>query len=413
MHDVIIIGGGIAGLYAAYKLKRLDPRLNFILLEKGSIIGGRMGLEPFQGTMVTKGAGVGRKHKDKLLIKLLNDLQIPYREFTSNRQYSRTIAPPPCDVAKTFSALQKKYKQNTENYKNKTFQDFAVAILGKDEYSRFTTCAGFKDYENADVTDVLYNYGFDDNFTVWTGLGINWNDLVKSLIKYIGKNHTITNSEVIRLKKISEGFMINTSDKTYTTKQVILATTIDSVLRLMPAKLHGLYSQIRGQPFIRIYGKFDAKSRAIIQEYIITQTVVPGPLYKIIPMDREKGVYMIAYSDNKGAKDLHKYSENTVKNREILCRILEQSLGLIEDTLTLLAIKSFYWSIGTHYYSPIRDLEHFPDRRAFIRAAQYPIPGLYIVGEMVALDQGWVEGALESVENIIPACKQKTKVDRL
>lgn len=28
--------------------------------------------------------------------------------------------------------------------------------------------------------------------------------------------------------------------------------------------------------------------------------VVPGPLHKLIPMDVERGIYMIAYTDNKG-----------------------------------------------------------------------------------------------------------------
>jgi len=65
----------------------------------------------------------------------------------------------------------------------------------------------------------------------------------------------------------------------------------------------------------------------------------------------------------------------------------------------LLAISSFYWPIGTHYYEPLSS--EYRSRQAFIKEAQTPEKNLFVIGEMVALHQGWVEGALESVEHII------------
>ena len=37
------------------------------------------------------------------------------------------------------------------------------------------------------------------------------------------------------------------------------------------------------------------------KNYIPSYTIVMGPLQKIIPMDPNKGIYMIAYSDNKNS----------------------------------------------------------------------------------------------------------------
>ena len=135
------------------------------------------------------------------------------------------------------------------------------------------------------------------------------------------------------------------------------------------------------------------------------QTIVPGPIHKIIPMQPEKGIYMIVYSDNKGAEYLQQYSENTPENRDAMCRILETSLGIKENALKLLTIKSFYWPIGTHYYTPLPKSSPFKTRQSYIEAAQYPMEGMFVVGEMVAIDQGWTQGALDSVEKVFPMVK--------
>ena len=72
--DVIIIGSGIAGLYAAYQIKRFaPPNTTFLILEKNKKewMGGRIGNDTFYGADIVVGAGVGRESKDHALIKLL------------------------------------------------------------------------------------------------------------------------------------------------------------------------------------------------------------------------------------------------------------------------------------------------------------------------------------------------------
>ena len=59
-YDIIIIGAGISGLYAAYNIQKMDPSKTFIILEsnKKQYIGGRIGNANFYGTEVVVGAGV-------------------------------------------------------------------------------------------------------------------------------------------------------------------------------------------------------------------------------------------------------------------------------------------------------------------------------------------------------------------
>jgi hypothetical protein len=116
-------------------------------------------------------------------------------------------------------------------------------------------------------------------------------------------------------------------------------------------------------------------------------------------MNAEKGVYMIAYTDNDGAKKLKDHLENTQENRDFFCTLLEKSLGLPSNSLHLTSILDFYWPIGTHYYEPMQG--PYKNREQFIKTAQYPVPGMVVVGEMISRKQGWIEGALESVNAVV------------
>jgi hypothetical protein len=150
---------------------------------------------------------------------------------------------------------------------------------------------------------------------------------------------------------------------------------------------------------LRVYGKFTKTSAEILKNKIKGQTIVPLPIHRIIPTNAEKGIYMIAYNDNEPAKILSKYIENTEKNRDYWCRLLEKSLGIEKDSLKMYSLLDYYWKIGTHYYKPLS--EKYSDRKEFIHIAQRPMNGMFIVGEMISINQGWTEGALESVDAIM------------
>ncbi len=136
-----------------------------------------------------------------------------------------------------------------------------------------------------------------------------------------------------------------------------------------------------------------------MKEYVKGFTFVPGPLQRIIPMDPDNGVYMIAYNDNANTLALKNYLKNTKENRELYEVLLERSLGIPENSLHIIAIKDYYWPIGTHYYTPLD--QSYSSREDFIDKAQHPEKGILVVGEAVSRNQGWTEGALESVKAVL------------
>ena len=412
--DIIIIGSGIAGLYSAYNIQQLAPNKTFLVLEKykKKWIGGRINNEEFYGTTVVTGAGIGRKNKDHLLQELLKELRIKYTDFKLDVNYA--VIGEPVDVNKVFIMLKKEYLKDEKGKSMKTFKQFAKPLLGPKLYEQFIISTGYTDYENEDVSQTLYKYGMDDNSDGLNGLYIPWKQLIQTLVHKIGTQFIRASNNVTSIetnvkkqnveKQNVEGKYILQTDNgtTYYCDKIIIATTITGIQKLLPQILNktqfNLYNYIKGQPFLRLYAKFPKASADIMRQYVPTYTIVSGPLQKIIPMSKEKGVYMIAYSDNMNAEVLKNHLENNLKNRTFFANLLEETLSIPLGTLQITALLDFYWPIGTHYYSP---LPKWLTTSEFIHLVQHPLPDILVVGEVVAENQGWTEGALESVAKVL------------
>lgn len=414
--DVIIIGSGLAGLYAANQIQRLAPTKTILILEKNNkhAIGGRAGNDMFYGTELAIGAGVGRKHKDHNLIQLLKQCKgkVHTSEFEASREYITPFQP--VDINKTMKLLRSKYNSNPAMYKSLRFKDFFIKVLNEDAYQQFVITSGYTDYERADTYETLYKYGMDDNTRGgWTAIHVSWRELVNTLYNNIGKDNFKFSSEVTKVVQVMTQpwteFQVSTlgSDKPFYCNKIVVATTISGVKKILQT-LHStnklcntrIYDQIHGQPFLMVYAKFDKKSSDFMKARVKTFTVVSTRIQKLIPMNPDKGVYMIAYTDNSHAASLKGYLENTPTNCTAFSNWVEEALGITGANLRIIAIKSYYWSEGTHYYDPLI-LGECSSRNDFIHKVQNPCSSVAVVGEAVSRNQGWVEGALESVNAVI------------
>lgn len=421
-YDIIIVGAGIAGLYSAHRILKQSPDLSILILESGtkSDIGGRMGNDQFYGASVVKGAGVGRKKTDVLLAALLKELDVEYNEFVIDHKFSPKIQDQVVDVNKTVAFLRKIYKQNSnsnslikiQQQQKQKFKEFAIEHLGERLYNQFVLSTGYTDYEDADVYSVLYLYQMDNNTSGWTAFHIPWSDLVDKLKQRLGSHRIKTGQQVSSIQyrdcdfEVVSNSVSTNKQNMFRAKKVIVATRIDTVKRLF--KGMPVYHKIQGQPFLYVYAKFNKESAAILKTLVPTYTVVEPPLQKIIPMDADKGVYMIAYADNHNATLLKPYLDDTREsNKRYFERQLERALGLSSGSaLRIIAFTSYYWKIGTHYLEPLdtrepHDTSNYRNLQQMLDRAQHPVPGILVVGEAVSAHQGWTEGALESVDLVL------------
>ena len=102
---------------------------------------------------------------------------------------------------------------------------------------------------------------------------------------------------------------------------------------------------------------------------------------------------MIGYCDNKNADYLIK----KINNIKYFENLIKKSLN-IKSNIKIKKIKEFYWKEGTHYYTKLEN--KYNNRKDFIKNAQHPCDNIYVVGEVVALNQGWTNSALLSCNNV-------------
>ena len=418
--DCVIVGGGIAGLYAAYRLKRANPHVRLVVLESASEVGGRILTTEFAGIReLPCGAGIGRAEKDRVLAELLAEFKLPSRAFRSRPAYNESAgapgAPAPAaELRADLAALRAHFRPDRDS--RRTFRDFALEAFGgaagRERYAQFTARLGYTDYEAEDAYETMRHYGLADNYAPLSGFSVPWRALAASFAAAIGAENIRTGARVTEIAVASAPAPCSVSyvtrrgrEERLAARTVIAALPADGLRALFPAA--SVYEYVHGQPFLRVYAQFAAGARAAIAARFPTSTIASdlsdeatASLQKVFPINAEKGVYMITYSDNARAK-AHAKDARNLANTAFGRAYWEGLLGVAPGAIR--AIQACYWSAGTHYYSPLPT--EYPSRAHFLRDARRPLgrrAPVFAAGEAISRDQGWTHGAFDSVEAILP-----------
>lgn len=368
IENIAIIGGGMASLYCAHLLKKHHPDIKFTIYEAEQELGGRVKMAEVAGVKVPTGAQFTRISKDKTLGKLLSELDIKLDKYKMKMEYTFTES--------NFDEYLKRLKTQSKNFSRHkiNFAEFAKAVLKDDDYDNFINMMGYTDYLGYDFIDALDNYGLDDNVPGYDAANVPWDRVISALEKSVGKKNIKLNTKITSIKKTSGKFILNSK---FEHDAVIVGVTVGALRKLLGTKT---CAGIQSQNFIKIFAKTDDLK---LDHY----TIIDSPLRKVLPVKSD--VYTVAFSDNKDATKLKSATKDYIQKE--LSREFEYEVKLQD-------MKKFYWEEGTHYFEPLP--EEYSSREKFIKDAQHPEENMWVIGEVVAIKQGWVNGALESVHNI-------------
>ena len=104
---------------------------------------------------------------------------------------------------------------------------------------------------------------------------------------------------------------------------------------------------------------------------------------------------MASYSDNKEAKYWKKVSlldkKSQIKKVENKLQDLNIDIDKVDD------VEIGYWNEGVHYYKPFGSIKF----NQLLKKLSKPSKNVFMIGEIISKKQGWVEGAIESVNRTI------------
>ena len=408
MKDIVIVGGGISGLYLADKLK--SKFKDVTLFEKKDLLGGRVKTITHNKDIYE--AGAARFHKNHtLLIELIKKFKLEKKmielpsKWSVIPQHNKGINFK--DVHKLIKYLVKKSKKYTkEELRKITVEDLCNKELGSnhtkylfDNYPYYSELSVLN-CENA--INMLDNDLSEENtfYVLAGGLTQIINNLEKSFKKNNGKIFLEHSLEDIKYDKISRIFTLTFNnlgkEKIIKTNKLICAldkTSLDKI-NFLNKNIKYLNS-LQCQPLLRIYQKYPVKNgKSWFSD--LGKVVTPFNKNKLkffIPINPEKGLVMTTYTDGKYTDYWYDKIKDGTHEVEVMkeVRKLFKNIKIPDPNYT----KVHYWINGACYWKKGKD--SIKINKKMIKPLDI---NLYICGDSFSLRQAWQEGALETSNQV-------------
>lgn len=441
IYDFVILGSGIGGVYTAYKLSQQYPNKSILLIEKTNRLGGRIHsiqISPKNDPNYILEAGAGRfssRHSYlQTLIKELNleenirpssgkadylpvktDSKIEKKENLYSQDFMQPIydIKPILQLAISYEVGESKLSQivakvilaskleSREYLQDRHFINYAENIISKEEIQHIYDSFGYYSelvMMNAyDSIELMQQLGPNNSFYVLKGgLSQIIDRMVSSFSRKveIRLNETVTN--ISKKEKSSANYKIKTNKYTFLADTVICALPKPNLSKLSIFRpILSTLNKVNCGILCRIYAKFHPSEKDWYKP--LEKFTTNNHIRMFIPMNKETGIVMISYSDNK-------YAEywNALKTKQ---KIIRQWKKEIYESTGIRApdpidIYVYYWPCGVGYWAIGANSTEISQK--MIQPMPEKYPNLFCCGENYSeKHQQWIEGALETSEKVI------------
>jgi hypothetical protein len=405
--DTIIIGAGMAGLYYTYKSKLTD----YLILEKNDRIGGRVYNMQWNNEQISLGGGVIKEdnYNTLALVKELG-LEKNVVDFSSTYHYVDLKGEEPNENLYhnankiIIDYLRKVYQKNKDEIKSLslTFKQFLLYYLDYNVYKTVHDTLLYKSYMDADVEYVLQDENIYELLRVSEfklksikngGYTLLINKLLEKLSNY--KDKIILNCCITKISKTGDYFMIENSVGTkYSCNKLVIATPKNNNIQFdfkdnieLLNRINNIYDSVNGKPYIRVY-TYHEKGHGLKNSMFTPN--IPG---KVIIMSNK--IIMACYTESINALELYNLLKKNNKNNQIdiVFNLLKNSNIHISKPDDIIYK---FWDIGSHC---INANIIYKELKKNIQ--ELTKENIILIGELFALNHGWVDSAIESVNNIL------------
>lgn len=429
-YDVIVVGSGIAGLYTALKLKEWKPALRVTVLEKYKSTGGRIStFREGGGLQWESGAGrISRSHKK--LLACMKKYGLHFLPIGPDVMYKgapgSALSPDPFEAGLPVF-LDTLYGLPKEDLATHTLQRLLEKIHGPKTTTDYLIRYPYRTELETMRADLALE-AFRGELGTQEGFGIcaeGLGTLVEKMKEDLGRRGcpVLSHCEVVGVRKDLQDLLdlsvrlgspkegTGRPDVIMQAKEVVFALDSDSLAGIEGVKSWKGLRHLKMTPLLRIYAVFPPEKGGA--EWLRTTTegkrlVTASPVRYVIPGDLSKGVVQISYTDSQDAEHW----------KAIIDEKGEQAAGtaVVEELRRLLGpdipspslVKTHFWRHGVTNWLPGT---YSPTELSRAALTPFPetLPGLHFCGESFSLRQGWIEGALDHAEALLPVLKRRLK----
>lgn len=393
--NIVVVGGGISGLYLCYHLVK-KGYTNLTLVEKDNIFGGRMVSEEIILSDYTKvsiegGAGVIRD-TDDLMITLLNELNISTNFWTPSPTSLVYVAD--TEIIESYGSKELLSKICDDATSDKTLLEVVKTTnISELDKIMFLIGTSYGELFESNALNTCKENNWDEFLYVEHEYGKpkEWSEVTNVLIEMIkGKTNLLLGHKVIEVT--TDYILVDENGNNLKIKydKLLITPPVNQLQKIKFSKpftsWFSLMNNIQFQiDYLRVYCLLDKPLK--LDSKICTNL----DIRRVIPItDR---VIMGVYTDGEDASKIH----------EIIKRSKDEGMMYIEEQLRKIIpiskverIWEFYWSKGICGWKPTSD-----PLNEYMKYINHPLDNVYFCGDGYSMHTGWLEGALESCEDVL------------
>jgi len=412
IYDIVIIGGGISGLYNYIKLIEKDKKI--LLLEKNNYYGGRIFQmnDNIESKKYSFPAGAARFNKNHThVVELLKEFNL--LDFRKDKPISANMKF--IDSKNNFiSSLQRENgfyyinkvilnsKKFSESYlRTLNFKELSNLILTKEEIGYMLIASGYSGQlkkMNAYDAIKLFTYDIHPKLLYYNG---KFDILIERMVKYLKNKkaniHLNSEAKHITFNKNKGLYKIEYNNKIVHGEKIIYCLPKEALLKMnILTPIHCILDKsISCKSLCRTYAIF--RKEDIWYKNLKKKIITNNPLRYIIPLGGNNELIMISYTDDIYTNYWKNIQNNQIKLKETIVKLVKNTYDInINEPIKVYVC---YWECGVAYWNKNIDSNKVSN---FLLN---PLPNIYICGENYSINQSWVNGALDSCKKCLELVK--------
>jgi len=406
-YDVIIIGGGISGINTALELSKTK---DVLLLDERNYWGGRINTKN-QPHYEIGAARYSDKHK--LLKVLINKYHLHSAPLTQSLDYihkkNKNIIEFFSDSHKSLNNYFKNLLKESKKYPKSVLKDITLfefmemsSMCSEESPQLIVNMFGyFSEIKMMNAYDALNTFKNDfvnvQYYILREGLSV----LCKKMIEEAINNGCECRNKcfVTDVEKCGTGknlFKVKTNVDDFYCSDVVFAIKGSQLRNFEILKdIHEYIESVHQSKLLRIYAKYPVRQNGVWFNNL-RRTTTNSFIRQIIPINYESGLIMVSYTDGEDTSHFTNKHGKLLAETKIKEKIQTELNVLFKEQVPQPTyFKTHYWSVGAHHWKPGYDSD------VISKKMLNPLKNVFICGEAFSQKQAWIEGALETSENVI------------